>query len=107
MQVAGAFLAQCPGPLRAQQTPAIFGSVKLYSFDGVDAALGLLPLAARRALDVTGLKVSLEAWRALPLESRRALVEAGAGSTVDVERVTALLPAGEVSRIEPLSEPRE
>jgi cyclic pyranopterin monophosphate synthase len=81
--------------------------VKLYSFDGVDATLGLLPLAARRALDVTGLKVSLEAWRALPLESRRALVEAGAGSTVDVERVTALLPAGEVSRIEPLSEPRE
>jgi cyclic pyranopterin phosphate synthase len=81
--------------------------VKLYSFDGVDAALELVPLAARRALDVTGLKVSLEVWRALPLESRRALVAAGAGSVVDVERVTGLLPADQVTRLEPLSEPRE
>jgi len=81
--------------------------VKLYSFDGVDATLDLVPLAARRALDVTGLKVSLEVWRALPLESRRALVAAGAGSVVDVERVIGLLPAEQVSRIEPLSEPRE
>jgi cyclic pyranopterin phosphate synthase len=81
--------------------------VKLYSFDGVDAALDLLPLAARRALDVTGLKVSLDAWRALPLESRRALVAAGAASAVDVERVRALLPADQVSHQEPLQEPRE
>jgi cyclic pyranopterin phosphate synthase len=81
--------------------------VKLYSFDGVDAALDLVPLAARRALDVTGLKVSLEVWRALPFESRRALVDAGAGSAVDAERVAGLLPADQVSRIEPLSEPRD
>jgi cyclic pyranopterin phosphate synthase len=81
--------------------------VKLYSFDGVDAALELVPLAARRALDVTGLKVSLEVWRALPLEARRALVTAGDGSVVDIERVTGLLPPDQVSRIEPLREPRE
>jgi cyclic pyranopterin monophosphate synthase len=79
--------------------------VKLYSFDGVDASLDLLPLSARRALDVAGLKLSLEAWRALPLESRRALAEAGAASGVDAERVASLLPADQVSRLEPLSEP--
>jgi cyclic pyranopterin phosphate synthase len=80
--------------------------VKLYSFDGVDQALDLVPLAARRALDIAGLKVSLEAWRALPLESRRALAAAGAGPIVDLEGVTGLLPADQVSRIEPLVEPR-
>jgi cyclic pyranopterin phosphate synthase len=81
--------------------------VKLYSFDGVDATLDLVPLAARRALDIAGLKVPLEAWRALPLESRRALTTTGAAPVVDVERVTGLLPADAVSRIEPLVEPRE
>jgi cyclic pyranopterin phosphate synthase len=79
--------------------------VKLYSFDGVDAALDLLPLAARRALDRAGLKLSLESWRALPLESRRALVEAGAGSSVDAPRVLGLLPPDQLTRIEPIAEP--
>lgn len=79
--------------------------MKLYSFDGVDTALELLPLAARRALDASGLKVSLEAWRALPLEGRRALVEAGSASTVDTARVTTLLPAEHIARIEASAEP--
>lgn len=79
--------------------------MKLYSFDGVDTALELLPLAARRALDATGLKISLEAWLALPLETRRALVEAGSASNVDTARVTALLPAEHIARIEASAEP--
>jgi cyclic pyranopterin phosphate synthase len=79
--------------------------VKLYSFDGVDAALDLLPLAARRALDVAGLKLSLEAWRALPLESRRALVNLGASFAVDLEGVARLLQPAQTTRIEAVVEP--
>ena len=74
--------------------------MKLYSFDGVDATLDLLPLAARRALDVSGLKVSLETWRALPLAGRRTLVEIGSAPVVDMARAEAALGAGAFTRIE-------
>jgi cyclic pyranopterin monophosphate synthase len=74
--------------------------VKLYSFDGVDGSLDLLPLAARRALDATGLKVSLDVWRALPLEARRSIVESGSAPAVDVARVEAALGDQPVARIE-------
>ncbi len=79
--------------------------MKLYSFDGVDAALDLLPLAARRALDSTGLKISLEVWRSLALESRRLIAEAGTGPVVDVARVEAALSASATSRIDRTVEP--
>jgi cyclic pyranopterin phosphate synthase len=79
--------------------------VKLYSFDGVDGSLELLPLAARRALDAAGLKISLEAWRALPLAARGALATAGSAPAVDTARVTALLPEGQVTRIDAVAEP--
>jgi cyclic pyranopterin phosphate synthase len=79
--------------------------VKLYSFDGVDATLDLLPLAARRALDVSGLKVSLEAWRALPLVARRLIVELGSGPAVDVPRVEAALGEQPAARIERSPDP--
>jgi cyclic pyranopterin monophosphate synthase len=79
--------------------------VKLYSFDGVDAALDLLPLAARRALDAAGLKLSLEAWRGLPLDKRSAITEAGTEPAVDVRRVQAALPAGQTTPIEVSAEP--
>jgi molybdenum cofactor biosynthesis protein MoaC len=82
------------------RTPAIVGRVKLYSFDGVDATLDLLPLAARRALDVAGLKISLEVWRAMPLEARRTIVNSGGAPTVDAARVEAALAGGPVMRIE-------
>jgi len=79
--------------------------VKLYSFDGVDATLDLLPLAARRALDVAGLKVSLETWRALPLAARQLIVQSGSGPAVDAARVEAALGAQPVQRIERSTEP--
>jgi cyclic pyranopterin phosphate synthase len=79
--------------------------VKLYSFDGVDATLELLPLAARRALDVAGLKLSLEAWRVLPLAARRAIVESGSGPVVGVARVEAALAGAPVTRIEASPDP--
>lgn len=55
----------------------------LYRLDEDDGALTLLPLAARRALDWAGRRLSLAAWQALPLETRRELVRAGAEPVVD------------------------
>jgi len=74
--------------------------VKLYSFDGVDATLDLLPLAARRALDLAGLKLSLDAWRALPVAVRRAVVESGSGSAVDLAQLQDALVGAPVTSIE-------
>src|SRR5689334_214377 len=44
-------------------------------------------MAARRALDHAGLRLSREGWSSLPLESRRRLVETGAARDVDVAAV--------------------
>ncbi|HYQ02171.1 MAG TPA: cyclic pyranopterin monophosphate synthase MoaC [Polyangiaceae bacterium] len=74
--------------------------MKLYSFDGVDATLDLLPLAARRALDLAGLKLSLDAWRALPVAVRRAVVESGSGSAVDLAQLQDALVGAPVTSIE-------
>lgn len=79
--------------------------MKLYSFDGVDTALDLVPLAARRALDIAGLKVSLEAWRALALPARRALVDAGTAPAVDRVQVEAALGASSFTRVDPSADP--
>jgi hypothetical protein len=73
-----------------------------YAFDAVDAELRLLPMAARRALDVAGLHLSLDAWQGLPLAARQALVALGAGTTVDAAEVVArLAEAGAVSVEQP------
>jgi molybdenum cofactor biosynthesis protein MoaC len=64
--------------------------VKLYDFDEVDERLELVPLAARRALDHAGVKLSLAGWLALPLSSRQHLVEDGSRQRVDVDRVRAI-----------------
>ncbi len=47
-------------------------------------------MAARRALDLARLKLSLEAWRSLPLTTRRHLVELGSGDQPDVAEITRL-----------------
>lgn len=62
--------------------------MKLYAFDGVGDDLELVPLAARRALDAVGKKLSLEAWKNLSHEQRGRLVSAGSGA--DVDRALAL-----------------
>lgn len=78
-----------------------FPAVKLYAFDEVDEALLLLPVAARRALDHAGLRLSRAGWLSLPTETRRELCELGSGSGVDLARVRALLeraaPAAELT----------
>jgi cyclic pyranopterin phosphate synthase len=86
---------------------AILGAVKLFAFDGVGAELELLPLAARRALDLAGRKLSLEAFRSLDLAQRRALAELGSSDSVDVAAVQALAEQGRPAplTIEPTADP--
>jgi cyclic pyranopterin monophosphate synthase len=82
--------------------------VKLYAFDGADASLDLLPLAARRALDLAGCKLSLHGFRSLSMPERHELVSLGSEDVVDVARVTAIAlaatPAAErvAPRLDPL-----
>jgi molybdenum cofactor biosynthesis protein MoaC len=84
-----------------------------FAFEEPNVGLELLPLAARRALDVAGIALSLEAWRALSLEERRALIAAGTMETVSpitVERLTARArPAPDriTPRLDPVDLPEE
>jgi cyclic pyranopterin phosphate synthase len=59
----------------------------IFRFENIGDDLPLLPLAARRALDVAGYKLSLKAWQALPHAQRHELTVAGSGHTVDVDIV--------------------
>ncbi len=61
--------------------------MKLYAFDAIDETLELVPIAARRALDRAGVRLSLAGWQSLDPDARRAIVEAGAEREVDVELV--------------------
>jgi cyclic pyranopterin phosphate synthase len=59
----------------------------LYRFDEIDEKLELLPLAARRALDHAGRRLSREGWKSLPLPLRTRIVALGARDVVDVDLV--------------------
>jgi molybdenum cofactor biosynthesis protein MoaC len=63
----------------------------LYTFDGIDERLDLIPVAARRALDLAGLKLSLDAWRTLSLADREQLASLGAKGDVDPGKVAHIL----------------
>jgi cyclic pyranopterin phosphate synthase len=56
-------------------------------------------------LDRAGLKVSLEAWRSLPVPVRRSIAVLGSASIVDVEQVEFLVGAGAATSIEASPEP--
>jgi cyclic pyranopterin phosphate synthase len=79
----------------------------IYRFEELDETLDLLPLAARRALDRAGCKVSLETWRAAPLALRRTVTAAGAEAHVDSDRLRQVLSQGAVAfeRIDGPDEP--
>lgn len=62
-----------------------------FTFEDPNPGLTLLPLAARRALDVTGVALSLDAWQALSLDERRLLATAGSGANVAVESVERIV----------------
>jgi molybdenum cofactor biosynthesis protein MoaC len=65
--------------------------VRLYSFDVDGDTLEQLPLAARRALDHAGRKLSLSGWASLEDAERRTLVRLGSVSPVDLDAVARLL----------------
>ena len=81
--------------------------MKLYQFDGVDDALLLLPMAARRALDLAGRKLSLAAWQAAPLGLRQALVEEGSRGEPDATAALSVIQRIDASAAEvvPLTDP--
>jgi molybdenum cofactor biosynthesis protein MoaC len=80
----------------------------IYAFEDLDETLDLVPLAARRALDASGCKVSLEAWRGAALAVRHAIARAGEGDGVDVGSTQRALASAGVAFevIEPPREPR-
>ncbi|MEI8258825.1 MAG: nitrate reductase associated protein, partial [Deltaproteobacteria bacterium] len=69
----------------------------VYAFEQIGDELDLLPLAARRALDRAGRKLSLETWRTLSSETRQAIVTAGAQEKVDAGSMSATLAAANVA----------
>lgn len=81
--------------------------MRIYQLDEVDAGLELVPMAARRALDHAGKKVSLQDWKAQPVEWRRRLTELGSGLTVDAASVLQLLAEGAApaAELEPQGDP--
>jgi cyclic pyranopterin phosphate synthase len=62
---------------------------RVYAFERIDESLDLVPLAARRALDVARMKVSLASWREAPLGLRRAITALGSAAVIDAETVRA------------------
>ena len=63
----------------------------IYVFDAADAQLSLMPMAVRRALDVSGVHLTLRGWQTLGVTERRSLVQLGAAEQVDVAKVLSVL----------------
>jgi cyclic pyranopterin phosphate synthase len=81
--------------------------VHIYQFEAIGPELELLPLAARRALDLSGVKLQLKAWQGLPLATRQALVELGSADQVEATEVKKLVEAADpaTTEMEPLTDP--
>jgi cyclic pyranopterin phosphate synthase len=78
----------------------------VYAFEAIDDALPFMPLAARRALDLLGRKLSLEAWLSLAVDERRRIIAAGTQELVDANAnalVDRAIPSA--PKIPPQSEP--
>jgi cyclic pyranopterin monophosphate synthase len=78
--------------------------VKIFAFEGPHPELDLLPLAARRALDRAGIKLSLESFKNLPRPWRERLVELGSFDEVPVDVVQNLLADAPHTSISPVPE---
>ena len=79
----------------------------IFPFEEPNEDLGWIPLAARRALDRAGMKLSLAAWRGLGISQRKSLISAGASPTVPVDTVErlALGAVPQATRTAPRPEP--
>jgi cyclic pyranopterin phosphate synthase len=82
-------------------------AVKLYAFDGIEPTLELLPIAARRALDHAGLKLSRQGWQSLEYGVRQQIVELGSRNEPDILAVQRLVAAAvpPAAAIEALRDP--
>jgi cyclic pyranopterin phosphate synthase len=63
----------------------------VYDFEGIDDGLARIPLAARRAFQTTGCKVSPAAWRRLRGAARMSITSLGTTKKVDAKLVRDLL----------------
>lgn len=81
--------------------------MKLYDFEELEADLPLLPLAARRALDLAGVHLGLGGHRSLAVQARLRLAELGSAPSVDtVETARIAESASPPGRAEaPTSDP--
>ncbi|HET9958264.1 MAG TPA: nitrate reductase associated protein [Polyangiaceae bacterium] len=59
----------------------------IYIFESESERNCWLPMAARRALDMAGIHVSLEPWKGLSAEQRQGFINLGRAPTVDVAAV--------------------
>ena len=62
----------------------------VYAFEGLLPEIESPPIAARRALEHAGLRITVEAWRSLALDERTRLTLAGLAERVDVDVVTGV-----------------
>jgi cyclic pyranopterin phosphate synthase len=62
----------------------------VYAFEGLLPEIESPPIAARRALEHAGLRITIEAWRSLSLDERTRLALAGLAERVDVDVVTGV-----------------
>jgi cyclic pyranopterin phosphate synthase len=62
----------------------------IYAFEGLLPTIESPPIAARRAFEHAGLRITTEAWRTLSLDARTRLSIAGAAERVDIEVVGAI-----------------
>lgn len=79
----------------------------VFDFEELTAELDTIPIAARRALDHAGLRMSLTAWRSLTADDRRRLVVAGADELVDVARVASAVRRAQppAQAVDPVGDP--
>jgi cyclic pyranopterin phosphate synthase len=78
----------------------------VYAFEGVLHDLESPPIAARRALDHAGVRLSPEGWRSLAIEAREALTNAGAEERIDLAEVARLVRTSPSSqRVAPTGDP--
>jgi cyclic pyranopterin phosphate synthase len=62
----------------------------VYAFEGLLPEIESPPIAARRALEHAGLRMTLEAWRSLSIDERSRLTLAGVAERVDVDLVSSV-----------------
>ncbi len=65
--------------------------MKIYAFEELDEWLDAIPLAARRALDASGARLTAVAWRRMRSGARVAITSLGSQKKVDAARVRDLL----------------